>query len=244
MKPSDALLPGGQSPGTVEAAASMPDYGALEIPARDQGTAVSRAEAEFMYALVARLKPKATLEVGMGYGASAAFIISAARATQYTQYTHFAMDPMQSDYHDLGLRNVAKLGLDGFMRFMPEYSHVALPKLCVEGVKVDFAFIDGGHRFDDIFLDFYYAELLLNEGGHILLHDAWMRSTQTVASWVRKNKANFEQVPIPMKNLILFRKRGVDDRAWNHFRGFGTWKSLASHSWNTLKRRLRAASGR
>jgi predicted O-methyltransferase YrrM len=216
----------------------MPDYAALEIPPRDQGTAVSRAEAESIYGLVARLKPRATLEVGMGYGASAAFIIAAARAP------HYAMDPLQAEYQDLGLRNVAKLGLDGYLHFFPEYSHAALPRLCAEGVKVDFAFIDGGHRFDDIFIDFYYAELLLNEGGHILLHDAWMRSTQTVASWVRRNKRNFERVPLPMQNLILYRKRGPDDRAWNHFRGFATWKSLFSHSLNTLKRKLRAAAGR
>ena len=225
--PTSAVLP------------AMPDYASLEIPARDQGTAVSRAEAEFMHSLVARLKPRATLEVGMGYGASAVFIISAARVT------HYAMDPMQSDYRDLGLKNVAKLGLDGFMRFLPEYSHVALPRLSAEGVKVDFAFIDGGHRFDDIFIDFYYAELLLNEGGHILLHDAWMRSTQTVAAWVRANKKNFEAVPVPMKNLVLFRKRGEDsERAWNHFRGFGTSRGLFSHSLNTLKRRVRAALGK
>ncbi|MDB5103765.1 MAG: O-methyltransferase, family 3 [Fibrobacteres bacterium] len=217
---------------------AMPRYEDLDIPAADQGTAISRAEAEFLHGLVARLKPAATLEVGMGYGCSAAYIISGAGVT------HYAMDPLQSDYQGLGLRNVAKLGLDGYMKFFPEFSHAALPRLAAEGVKVDFAFIDGGHRFDDIFIDFYYAELLLRDGGHICLHDAWMRSTQTVASWVRRNKKNFVQVPTPMKNLILFRKRGEDDRAWNHFRGFGTWKSLVSHSVNTLKRKARAALGR
>ena len=30
-------------------------------------------------------------------------------------------------------------------------------------MKADFAFIDGGHRFDEIFLDFYYADLLLEQ---------------------------------------------------------------------------------
>ena len=148
-------------------APSMPRYTDLEIPPQDQGTAISRAEAEFLHTLVARLKPTATLEVGMGYGCSAAFIISGARVT------HYAMDPLQSDYQSLGLRNVDKLGLSGYMKFFPEYSHAALPRLAAEGVKVDFAFIDGGHRFDDIFIDFYYAELLLRDGGHICLHDAW-----------------------------------------------------------------------
>ncbi|MDB5048229.1 MAG: O-methyltransferase, family 3 [Fibrobacteres bacterium] len=220
-----------ESAGTLSA--TVPRYEDLEIPAGDRGTAVSKAEAEFMHALVAGLKPRATLEVGMGYGCSAAFIISAARVP------HYAMDPMQADYHHLGLKNLRKLGLDSHLRFFPDYSHTALPRLLSEGVKVDFAFIDGGHRFDDIFIDFYYADLILERGGHILLHDAWMRSTQTVASWVRRNKTGYEAVPTPLKNLILLRKTGEDVRAWNHFRGFATWKSLLSHSLNTLKRRIR-----
>ena len=61
---------------------------------------------------------------------------------------------------------------------------------------------------------------------------------------MKRNKRNFIQVPTPEKNLILFRKRGEDDRAWNHFRGFGTWKSIISHNVNTLKREIRAAFGR
>lgn len=211
-----------------------PSYDDLDIPPRDRGTAISRDEAEFLHALVARLKPKATLEVGMGYGCSAAFIISAARTV------HYAMDPLQADYQGLGLRNVEKLGLAGHLRFFPEYSHTVLPRLYAEGTKVDFAFIDGGHRFDDIFLDFYYADLLLEQGGHILLHDAWMQSTQTVAAWIRANKANYREVATPRKNLVLFRKSGEDARAWNHFRYFGTRRGLISHSINTWKRRLRA----
>ncbi len=225
----------------------LPRFEDLELPANDAGTAVSRAEAEFIHNLLIELKPRLTLEVGMGYGFSAAHILSAtggADTTGATGAMHHVMDPFQEEYGNLGLKNVEKLGLAPRMIFHPDYSHAVLPRLLREGVKVDFAFIDGGHRFDDIFIDFYYAELLLNDGGHILLHDAWMRSTQTVASWVRRNKKNFVRVPTPMRNLILLRKRGADDRAWNHFRGFGTWKSLVSHSVNTLKRKVRAAIGR
>jgi predicted O-methyltransferase YrrM len=216
----------------------LPDYSTLEVPVQYAGTAVSRSEAQFIHDFLVQAKPRATLEVGMGFGFSAVHILAATGAT------HHAMDPFQHEYENLGLKNVERQGLAGNMVFHPDYSHAVLPRLLREGVKVDFAFIDGGHRFDDIFLDFYYAELLLNDGGHILLHDAWMRSTQTVASWVKRNKKNFIRVPTPEKNLILFRKRGEDDRAWNHFRGFGTWKSLIRHSVNTLKRNLRAAVGR
>lgn len=210
---------------------------ALRIPAEDRGTSISAEEAAFLHGLVARLAPAQTLEVGMGYGLSAGAILSAGRGL------HHAMDPLQHEYQDLGLRNVEALGLAERLRFRREYSHAALPGLLAEGVRVDFAFIDGGHKFDEIFLDFYYVDLILNDGGHAVLHDAWMRSTQTVASWIRKNKRNYAEIPTGHGNLIVFRKHGDDRRPWNHFRGFGTWKSLFSHSLNTWKRRLRAALG-
>jgi predicted O-methyltransferase YrrM len=213
----------------------MPKYEDLEMPIADRGTAVSRVEAEYIHDLMVGLKPSATLEVGMGYGGSAAFIIAGARVT------HYAMDPLQIEYDHLALKNLNKLGLDGYLKFYPEYSHSVLPRLYSEGVKIDFTFIDGGHRFDDIFIDFYYADLMLKKGGHILLHDAWMRSTQTVVSWVRKNKKSYQVVPTPLKNLILLKKIGEDFRPWNHFKGFATWKSLISHNVNTLKRRVRKA---
>ena len=222
----------------MNGSARLPRFEDLDVPASDAGTTVTRAEAGFIHELLIKLRPSATLEVGMGYGFSAVHIMSATGAV------HHAMDPLQAEYGNLGLKNVEKQGLAGNLIFHPDYSHAVLPRLLREGVKVDFAFIDGGHRFDEIFLDFYYAELLLNEGGHILLHDGWMRSTQTVASWVRRNKKNFVRVRTPLNNLILFRKQGADTRAWNHFRGFGTWKSLASHSVNSLKRKVRAVLGR
>jgi len=223
---------------TSETAGTPPRFEDLDIPPSDKGTSVSKEEAEFMHGLVARLRPKATLEVGFGYGASTAFIVSGARVT------HYVMDPFQQDYGHRAIGNLRKLGLDSYVKFFPDYSHSALPQLLQEGVRVDFAFIDGGHRFDDIFVDFYYTDLLLEQGGHILLHDAWMRSTQHVASWIKSNKRNYTVVPTERKNLILFRKRGEDDRAWNHFCGFTTFKSLWSHSANTWKRQIRAKLGK
>ncbi|MGF1559026.1 MAG: hypothetical protein ACFCUL_08055, partial [Flavobacteriaceae bacterium] len=60
-------------------------------------------------------------------------------------------------------------------------------QLLLEELRIDFAFIDGGHKFDDIFIDFYYIDLLLNIEGYVLFHDSWMRSTQHVISWIKNN---------------------------------------------------------
>lgn len=187
-------------------------------------TSIQKTEAEFIYNFLSEKKIKNTIEIGFAYGYSAAHIIAA------TQSVHYAIDPFQeSEYSNKGLRNIESLGFKDLLNFEADYSHFALPKLIKQGLKVDFAFIDGGHRFDEIFCDVYFIDLMLNPNGYILLHDAWMRSTQYVASWIKTNKKNYKIVKIEQSNLILFQRTSDDTRPWYHFNGFFTFKSLYRH---------------
>ena len=88
-----------------------------------------------------------------------------------------AIDPFQAAFDDVGLQNIERLGLAANLEFYRDHSHAVLPRLLESRRRFDFAFIDGGHRFDEIFVDVYYADLLLARGGYLLLHDTWMRST-------------------------------------------------------------------
>lgn len=177
-----------------------------------------------MYNFVKEHKCERTLEVGMGYGRSATHILAG------TGTKHIAMDPFQSDYGSKGLKNIEKLGLDGSLEFHADYSHNVLPKLHAAGETFDFIFIDGDHKFDGVFVDFYYADLMLEEGGHILFHDTWMRSTQLVTSFVKKNRADYEVVPTNLRNLCLVRKVGEDHRNGMYCREFYTPNSLIVHN--------------
>ena len=53
-------------------------------------------------------------------------------------------------------------------------SHVRT--LVAEGAKFDFVFIDGYHSFDYTLLDFFYADLMLDVGGVVAVHDTVMPS--------------------------------------------------------------------
>ncbi|HEX3045930.1 MAG TPA: class I SAM-dependent methyltransferase [Bacillota bacterium] len=170
-----------------------------------------------------------SLEVGLAYGCSAAHIMTA------TKSKHYAIDPYQkSYYHSLGLENIKKLNLESNLAFENDFSHIVLPRLVQENVRLDFAFIDGGHRFDEIFLDFYYIDLLLNDQGYVLFHDSWLRATQLAASWVLKNRAEYHFMG-DNENMILFKKGGIDKRNWMHFKEFYTLKSLISNR-KTIKK--------
>lgn len=186
-------------------------YEKLEIPDEDRLTSIRKEEAEYLYWFLKEQRIKSSLEIGFAYGCSTAYIISATRST------HIVIDPYQSNYKNIGLKNIKQLGLEKYLRFIEKPSHSALPELLTEGVKVDFIFIDGGHKFDEIFIDWYYADLLLKTNGHVFLDDSWLSSTKRVASFIRTNRNDFTEVPTPVENLVAFQKIATDERKWDHF---------------------------
>ncbi len=187
-------------------------YEKLEIPEKDRETSIQKEEGEYLYCFLKEKELKNTLEVGFAYGCSAAYIISATTAS------HIAIDPFQANYKNLGIKNIEQLGLSDHLRLIAEFSHAALPNLLAEGIKIDFAFIDGGHRFDDIFIDWFYCDRLLNQQGYIFFDDAWMESTKRVTSFIRTNRKDYVELNIPIGNWYAFQKIGVDNRNWDHFK--------------------------
>jgi predicted O-methyltransferase YrrM len=196
----------------------------LNIPNMRRYVSVCPSEGEFMHRWVKDHGLHRTLEVGLAFGASACCIMSAHEGR------HTCIDPFQKEhYDDMGLSNIASLGYGDRVDFHGDFSHSALPRLLAEKREYDFAFIDGNHRYDGIFLDFYYIDQLLGNQGYVLFHDAWMRGTQLVASFIRRNRKDYQRIRCPVRNMILFQKIGVDDRQWDHFREFYTWKSRLAH---------------
>ncbi|MBD3253178.1 radical SAM protein [Candidatus Pacearchaeota archaeon] len=188
-------------------------YEQLDILSKS--TSISKEEGKFIYRFLKEKNIKKTIEIGLGYGCSSAYIISA------TKSKHLVIDPFQKEnFGNIGLQNIKKIGLDNFLKFIENKSHNALPNLLKQNLKFDFAFIDGDHKFDGIFIDFYYIDLMLNQKGFVLFHDYWMSSTKTVVSWIKNNKKNYKEIKNTPKNMFLFQKVGVDDREWNHYEKF------------------------
>lgn len=185
----------------------------LYVPSERRLVSIAREQGEFIYQFISDRSITKTLEIGLAYGYSTAFIMTA------TKSKHYAIDPFQYKFENIGIANVQGLNLDHNLVHVEEPSHVALPRLLSEGRKFEFVFIDGAHRFDDIFLDWYYADLLLEDGGYVFFHDGWMRATQTVCQFIRNNRADYEDHGVSA-DLLIFEKTGNDERPWDHFREF------------------------
>ena len=187
----------------------------LVVRPKDKTTSIGQDEARFVYEFLQKHEIKRTMEVGFAYGYSAACIIGA------TGSNHIAIDPFQSTFDNAGMKNLKALGYGPQCELREAPSHVALPQLLKEGKTFQFIFVDGGHRFDEIFVDWYYSDLLLEKDGYVLFHDLWMRSTQMVAAFIQTNRADYRSIPTPLKNLVLFQKSDrKDERSWDHFEEF------------------------
>jgi predicted O-methyltransferase YrrM len=190
-------------------------YKKIIIPEDFRFVSIREEEGEYLFEFLQRNNARSTLETGFGYGCSTSFIMLA------TQSPHIAIDPdQQTSFRGTGLQNVQMLGLRAHLRFIEAYSHTALPKLLEEGLQIDFAFIDGGHKFDEIFVDWFYCDQILQPNGNLIFHDASLESTQRVASFIRSNRSDYAELELPIKNFFAFRKIGQDKRNWDHYKPF------------------------
>jgi predicted O-methyltransferase YrrM len=137
-----------------------------------------------------------TIEVGLALGLSALFMCQAVgeRAGR-----HVAIDPFQQEsWKGAGLRTLSEAGVADVVEVIEEESQLALPRLLAEGHRFDFAFIDGDHRFEGVFLDLYYMTRLVEPGGLVVVDDMWMPSVRMAVAYVERNLgAGLETAALP-----------------------------------------------
>jgi len=189
-----------------------------------------------LHNLQQELKPKATLEIGLAYGASALVFAQGHKDIGATpQGQHIALDPFQDHLRHAGIATVGKAGLSGYLRHIVALSDQALPELLSEGRRFGMIYIDGSHLFEDVFIDCHYAAQLLDEGGVVVLDDSSDVHVAKVIRFVRRNmRHRLEEIDVapyradggrPIRyrvakmmdrvQLTAFRKIGADRRPYD-----------------------------
>lgn len=119
------------------------------------------------------IKPAATLEIGLAYGASALVFAQSHRdrgAAPDAQ--HLAIDPFQHEVGVCGLTAVERAGLSGYLCHIADFSDRTLPMLLDQVRRFGLIYIDGSHLFEDVFIDCHYAAQLLVPGGVVVFDDS------------------------------------------------------------------------
>ena len=153
-----------------------------------RSVAVSRGEGEALTSWVAREGATQTIEIGLGYGVSALFICEGLVRCGDLRARHVVLDPFQAQrFSNCGLQILREAGCASLVEYHDEPSQVALPAFLAQSRQFHFAFIDGSHRFDSVFVDLFYLGRLVRRGGIIVLDDYDLPAIRRAVSFFATN---------------------------------------------------------
>ena len=78
-------------------------------------------------------------------------------------------------------------GLDPVARLIRKPSALALPELIGEQTVADAAFVDGSHRFHEVFVDLYFLRTIVRPGGLVVVDDHWWPSVRSAVRYFETN---------------------------------------------------------
>lgn len=199
-----------------------------DVPVLPHG--LPREDSDGLAALAAAEGVRVTLEVGAGVGmgslalCEALLEVSAAGA-------HTVVDPFAFG-GDAQVHALRAAGVEAMVSRVREESQLALPRLVGQGARFDLVLVDGGHRFDDVFLDLVYADRLLEPGRVLVIDDLWMPAIRAATSYLERNlgyalepgalPAGFHRRRWrgPAGRVAVLRKPAVArERAWDDYQG-------------------------
>jgi predicted O-methyltransferase YrrM len=138
-----------------------------------QRVALPRNDCDALRDILISEGARVVLEVGLGYGSSALAIGEALVQNDAAGISHVMIDAYQeSSFANAGWEGLQSAGLGAGCRLIGEPSSIALARLVSDGFAADAGFVDGSHRFHEVFVDLYYLRKLVRPGGLIVLDDA------------------------------------------------------------------------
>ena len=128
------------------------------------------------------------IEIGLAYGSSALAIGEGLCWTGATETSHIIIDPFQAtSYENVGWEALKAAGVADRCTLIEEPSSIALARLVADGFTADAAFVDGSHRFHEVFVDLYFLRKLVRPGGLIVLDDAELPSVSSALRYFDMN---------------------------------------------------------
>ncbi len=181
----------------------------------DFHSGINREEAEMLIRVIRENKAVKTLEVGLAMGASAVCFCETARHID-PKSLHYAIDPFQyADWKGVGVKLINESGLADHFKLLEGKTHEVFHYFIDNNIKLDMAFIDGWHTFDYTFIDFFFVDQVLKDGGILAFHDMYALSKQKVLRFIKTHR-DYE---------ILYNYRITEKDRWKTFKFF-VWRIL------------------
>jgi len=186
--------------------------------------AIDAIEGEALRDWVIKEKASHPIEIGLAYGISALFICEGLLMNGDPEAKHLVLDPYQASFKNVGLQLLEDAGVSTLVEYCAEESQIALPRFVGEGRRYDFAFVDGSHLFDRVFLDLIYLGRLVRPEGIIFADDYQAPAVARAISFCVMNLDwKFEQTSNPDAHhqwAVLRTPREPTKRSFPHFVDF------------------------
>ena len=174
--------------------------------------AVTEGEANYLYDLINREDLKRTLETGVANGLST---LAMALAAQNIGGHHIGIDPCQiTEHKETAVVLLEEFDVNKNFTLMDGPAHTEMPKLIDQDRQFDLIFVDGMHLFDYKLVDVFFADMLLRDGGWLLLHDLLIPSVKKTLRYLIQHR-DYEMTrtpnlrPVSYTHLTLPTKRIV-----------------------------------
>jgi len=196
----------------------------------------SSEECIAMYQFLKQNPPEIAIEIGMAYGVSSLAALTALEENQ--RGTLISIDPYPPGFDHVrqsAMLSIRNAGLSHRHAHLHLESELALPKLCSEGVRPDFVYIDGHHGFDHAFVDLFFADKMIPVGGTIAFDDSQWRSVHRVIQYLL-NHRHYEELEVGLprsfasSNLINNAYKRIQNRFGpsRYFRKTDDWKPASN----------------
>jgi len=150
---------------------------------------ISIQEASVLYKMFMASAAEHSIEIGLAHGVSALVFCQAHKDLGQKNGIHYAVDPNQfTEYKGAAVKAVEDAGYEKYLKVLAGPTHLELPELIKQGIKVECAFIDGWHTFDYTLIDFFLVDKILKPGGYIAFHDTYGRAKQKVINFILSHR--------------------------------------------------------
>lgn len=153
-----------------------------------EAVTVPEPDCDLLRDLLISERVETVVEVGLAYASSALAIGEALLTVNSLRPRHVIIDAFQDHgYSNAGWDLLCAAGLEPIATLMRAWSSIALPELLTDGLVADAAFVDGSHRFHEIFVDLYFLRKIVRPGGTIIIDDDWTPSVRTAVRYYERN---------------------------------------------------------
>ena len=186
--------------------------------------ALPAADCDILRDTLVAARAHVVIEVGLAYGSSALAIGEALCSTGMTGVSHIVIDPFQATaYDNVGWDALNAAGLADHTTFIGEASSIVLARLTADGFTADAAFVDGSHRFHEVFVDLYFLRKLVRPGGLIILDDAAWPSVATALRYFDLN-LGWRRVDIASRLTARRLPDAPFEPVFTDFKSFQDWQ--------------------